>query len=70
VRAHRDRLGMSAEDFGRLLGVSSQAIYNWEHGTARPRPSLLEKLSVLRAMNKREAVARLRSLNGQGVKAG
>ena len=35
VRAQRERLGMSAEDFGTLLGVSSQSIYNWEHGIAR-----------------------------------
>ena len=68
VRAQRDRFGMSAEDFGKLLGVSSQAIYNWEHGSARPRPALLEKLAVLRAMNKREAMARVRLLNGNGAK--
>lgn len=64
VRAHRDRLGLSAEDFGKLLGVSSQAIYNWEQGTARPRPAMLDKFATLRSIGKREALARLRSLNG------
>ena len=68
VRAHRDRLGMSAGEFGKLLGVSSQAIYNWEHGTARPRSELRQKLAVLRVISKREALARLRSVNG-GAKA-
>ena len=66
VRAQRDRLGMSAEDFGKLLGVSSQAIYNWEHGAARPRTALLDRLAVVRAIGKREARVRLRSLDGGG----
>ena len=66
VRAQRDRLGMSAEDFGKLLGVSSQAIYNWEHGAARPRTALLDRLAVVRAIGKREARARLHSLDGEG----
>jgi len=69
VRAQRERLGMSAEDFGTLLGVSSQSIYNWEHGTAKPRSALLDKLAVVRAIGKREALARLRSLNGRGKRA-
>lgn len=64
VRAHRDRLGLSAEDFGRLLGVSSQAIYNWEQGSARPRPAMLDKFAALRSIGKREALTRLKSLNG------
>lgn len=67
VRAHRDRLGLSAEDFGRLLGVSSQAIYNWEQGSARPRPAMLDKFASLRSIGKREALARLKSLNGSGA---
>ena len=69
VRAQRDRLGMSAGEFGKLLGVSSQAIYNWEHGTARPRNALLDKLAVVRAIGKREALARLRSLDGGARRA-
>jgi DNA-binding transcriptional regulator YiaG len=64
VKAHRDRFGMSAEAFGKLLGVSSQAIYNWENGDARPRPALLERLAFLRSLGKREAVAQLRAING------
>ena len=67
--AELERLGMSAEDFGKLLGVSSQSIYNWEHGTAKPRSALLDKLAVVRAIGKREALARLRSLNGGAKRA-
>jgi DNA-binding transcriptional regulator YiaG len=62
VRAQRERFGMSARDFGMLLGVSSQAIYNWEQGVARPRPALLEKLTALRELGKREAATKVRAL--------
>jgi DNA-binding transcriptional regulator YiaG len=62
VRSQRDRLGLSAEEFGKLLGVSSQAVYNWEHGTARPRQGLMDKLAAMRALSKRDARARLRAL--------
>jgi DNA-binding transcriptional regulator YiaG len=64
VRAQRGRFGMSANDFGKLLGVSSQTIYNWEQGAARPRPALVQKLAALRGLSKREAVARARALDG------
>src|SRR5437016_786072 len=37
VRAQRRRLGLSAEDYGKLIGVSGLTIYNWEHGRTRPR---------------------------------
>lgn len=69
VRAQRDRLGLSAEAFGRLLGVSSQAVYNWEHGVSYPRPALLDKLAALRTVSRREARARLRTLaEGGGMR--
>lgn len=61
VRAHRQRLGLSAEDFGRLLGVSSQTIYNWEQGKGRPSKTKLAELSRVRALGKRAATARLQS---------
>ena len=57
---------MSAHEFGKLLGVSSQTIYNWEQGIARPRPALLKKLVTLRALGKREAAAKARALDGHG----
>ena len=62
LRVQRDRLGLSAGDFGRLLGVSAQSIYNWEHGKARPRAGQLANLAALRAIGKREAQARLDQL--------
>jgi DNA-binding XRE family transcriptional regulator len=59
LRVRRERLGLSAEDFGKLLGVSAQSIYNWEHEKARPRAEQLAKVAALRGIGKREAKARL-----------
>ena len=68
LHSQRDRLGLSAIDFGRLLGVSAQTIYNWEHEVARPRSEQLGKLALLRGIGKREAGERLKLLatNGKG----
>lgn len=56
---HRKRLGLSAADFGKLLGVSGQSIYKWESGEVRPRRAQLEAIAAIRTMGKREALARL-----------
>ena len=62
LQSQRSRLGLSAIDFGRLLGVSAQTIYNWEHEVARPRSEQLGKLAALRGIGKREAGERLKQL--------
>ncbi len=59
VRAQRKRLGLSQKDFGRLLGVSSQTVYNWENDEARPRDDAMAALVAVRKMGKREAEERL-----------
>jgi len=61
-RVHRERLGLSADDLGKLLGVSAQSIYNWEQEKARPRAELLVKVAALRAIGKRDAQSRLEQL--------
>jgi DNA-binding transcriptional regulator YiaG len=58
----RNRLGLSAAECGALVGASSQSIYNWEQGKARPSAKHLPAISALRAMGKREATARLAAL--------
>jgi DNA-binding transcriptional regulator YiaG len=63
LRSQRNRLGLSATDFGKLLGVSAQSIYNWEREVARPRAEQVAKLSALRGVGKREAGARLKQLS-------
>lgn len=62
LQSQRNRLGLSAIDFGKLLGVSAQTIYNWEHEAARPRGEQLGKLAALRGVGKREAGERLKQL--------
>jgi DNA-binding transcriptional regulator YiaG len=57
LRSHRDRLGLSAESLGKVLGVSAQSVYNWERGKARPRQDQMAKLSHLRKVGKRQVMA-------------
>jgi len=59
LRSHRNRLGLSAGDFGRLVGVSANSVYAWEAGTTIPRRAQLAKIAALRTMGKREAAQRL-----------
>ena len=51
----RERLGLSAQAFGMLLGVSAQTVYNWEAGKSKPRKSQFAGISAMRSMGKREA---------------
>jgi len=65
VRAQRKRLGLSAADYGKLIGVSGLTIYTWEHGKARPRKAQIAGLVAVRGIGKREAVRRLEVLAEQ-----
>ncbi len=49
VRAQRERLGLSAADYAKLVGVSTLTIYNWEHGKTRPRSEQLAALVAVQA---------------------
>lgn len=64
LQAQRSRVALSANDFGKLLGVSAQSIYNWESEKARPRAEQIAKIAALRALGKREVAARLEQLSG------
>lgn len=59
VKIHRKKLGLSAESYGKLVGVSGLTIYNWETGRARPRQRYLAALAEVRGLGKREAAKRL-----------
>jgi DNA-binding transcriptional regulator YiaG len=65
VQAQRKRLGLSAADFGKLVGVSGLTIYNWEHSKARPGKENLAALVAIRDMGKREALAKLALLGAR-----
>ena len=69
LRSQRDRLGLSAADYGKLVGASAQSVYNWERGVTSPRPEQLTSLAAFRGISKREAQARLRQLGGKDGKA-
>jgi DNA-binding transcriptional regulator YiaG len=58
----RARLGLSAADFGVLVGASGQSVYNWEAGKAVPRASQQAALASVRGLGKREAAKRLEAL--------
>jgi DNA-binding XRE family transcriptional regulator len=62
LHVQRERLGLSADDFGKLLGVSAQSVYNWEQEKARPRAEQISKIAALRGIGKRDAKARLEHL--------
>ena len=59
LKSHRARLGLSAADFGRLVGVSAQSVYNWEQGHSSPRPRQLQAIATLRGAGKRAVGALL-----------
>jgi DNA-binding transcriptional regulator YiaG len=55
----RKRLGLSAMELARLLGVSMQSVYNWEHKKATPRKEQVAAIAALRSLGKKEARQRL-----------
>ena len=57
-----EKLGLSAKDYGKLVGVSGLSIYNWESEKTRPRDSQLAKIVAVRGMGKREALKRLEQM--------
>ena len=70
MKAQRQRLGLSAADYGRLVGVSGLTIYNWEHDKARPRKAQLAALVAVRGIGKREALKKLAEPEAQAPRSG
>jgi DNA-binding transcriptional regulator YiaG len=68
VKSLRGRLDLSAEDFGRLLDVGGQTIYNWESEKTTPRPAQVPAIAELRGIGKREARRRVEALQNGGDK--
>jgi DNA-binding transcriptional regulator YiaG len=64
VAADRKRLGLSAKDYARLVGVSILTVYNWEKGKSRPQAKQLAAWSAVRGIGKRQALRRLELLPG------
>jgi len=66
---HRKKLGLSAGDYAKLLGVSAQSVYHWEKGITKPRPGQVGAIAALRSIRKREAKQRLAVLAGKAVES-
>ena len=64
MAANRKRLGLSAADFGLLVGATAQSVYAWEAGKTKPTADSLSAIAALRGIGKRAAEARLAELKG------
>ena len=62
AKAQRERLGLSQQNYAKLVGVSSVTIYNWESANSRPRNEQLAALVAVRGIGKREAMAKLEAM--------
>lgn len=60
--SNRRRLGLSADDFGKLVGASGNTIYNWENGATQPRASFHAAIASVRQIGKRKAQMLLQSM--------
>ena len=69
LKAHRQRLGLSADSYGKLFGASAMSVYNWEQGKARPRTSSVDAWTAIRRIGRREAARRLASLKAAEPKS-
>ena len=63
VSKHREKLGLSAAEYGKLAGVSALTIYNWEKGASSPREKQLNSWGEIRSLGKREARKRLDAMD-------
>jgi DNA-binding transcriptional regulator YiaG len=68
LRSLRARLGFSAPELARLMGVSDQSVYNWELKKSSPRKEQLAMLATIRTLGKREARSRLAAVDSQRKK--
>ncbi len=62
MASNRKRLGLSAEDFGLLVGATGQSVYAWERGKSKPRTKNLMAIAALRGVGKREVATSLDAL--------
>lgn len=59
LASQRKRLGLSAAEFGKLVGVSAQTVYSWEAQKSRPREKQLAAFAAIRRLGKRDAATML-----------
>jgi|WetSurMetagenome_2_1015567.scaffolds.fasta_scaffold862410_1 DNA-binding transcriptional regulator YiaG len=67
IKKLREKVGLSQQEFAKLLGVTTQSVFSMEHKTGRRlrlRPKTLANLLSLRGLGKREAAKRLEEMQG------
>ena len=62
LATNRKRLGLSAEQYGRLVGATGQAVAAWEKSSSKPRAKYLPAIAGLRSVGKKEVARRLEAL--------
>ena len=64
IRALRSKLGLSQDDFAKLIDVSGQAVYAMEHknGRLKFRGNTLNNILAIKGIGKREAQKRLEEM--------
>lgn len=62
ILGQRNRLGLSQEEFGVLLGVGGHTVSLWEHAKVVPRPQVKPALAAIRHLGRREARQRLAAM--------
>jgi DNA-binding transcriptional regulator YiaG len=67
IRISRARLGLSREDFAKLVGVSAGAVVTWEGGKSKPREEARKALIAVRKLGKRDARWRLETMSPAGA---
>ena len=65
LTAQRERLGLTAAELAKLLGVSYQSVHKWENEISSPRASQLVSIATLSKMGKRLAQSRLAEIDAQ-----
>jgi DNA-binding transcriptional regulator YiaG len=66
IRVGRARLGLSRDDFAKLVGVSAGAVVAWEGGRSKPREEARKALIAVRKLGKRDARWRLEAMTTKG----
>src|ERR1035437_6268451 len=54
LRSHRAKLGLSAKNYGKLVGVAGITIYKWEARKSKPRQAQVAKLIAVRGFGRSE----------------
>ena len=57
IKLLRERKGMTQEELGKAVGVSSMAVSQWENNRAVPRMGSIERLSEALGVSKSELIS-------------